>query len=287
MTLARTESTAARWFDPAEAEGTITPFFYYYAPARRAGEAHAGSAVGPLPRGVVERLNGRAHVRVRPAQRRQVPQRRTRDGRGREVLLRSVSGCGGQDPEGPRRHGGDRRPAAHPLPLEASVARLHDLLRHAGHRRGLDRPQEIRREGRRRRLQESADRGGTLQVRVVQAGRRAGAGGERAVLAQDTPRQDAGHAKHPRRVHAPGRAQTRRGRRRLRVPRASGRGDPAHPGAHAQTLLSARPLLARLRPRAPTKQMGLFQQPATTGRDHRAAPRSPARFAAFRSPGRP
>ena len=31
MTIARTESTAARWFDPAEAEGIITPFFYYYA----------------------------------------------------------------------------------------------------------------------------------------------------------------------------------------------------------------------------------------------------------------
>ena len=31
ITIARTESTAARWFDPAEAEGIITPFFYYYA----------------------------------------------------------------------------------------------------------------------------------------------------------------------------------------------------------------------------------------------------------------
>src|SRR5499433_4607286 len=31
MTLAASESLAARWFDPAEAEGIITPFFYYYA----------------------------------------------------------------------------------------------------------------------------------------------------------------------------------------------------------------------------------------------------------------
>ena len=31
MTIGRTESTAARWFDPAETEGIITPFFYYYA----------------------------------------------------------------------------------------------------------------------------------------------------------------------------------------------------------------------------------------------------------------
>src|SRR6266849_2953896 len=31
MTLATTVSFAARWFDPAEAEGIITPFIYYYA----------------------------------------------------------------------------------------------------------------------------------------------------------------------------------------------------------------------------------------------------------------
>ena len=31
MTLAQTISIAPRWFDPAEAEGIITPFFYYYA----------------------------------------------------------------------------------------------------------------------------------------------------------------------------------------------------------------------------------------------------------------
>ena len=31
ITIARTESTAARWFDPAETEGIITPFFYFYA----------------------------------------------------------------------------------------------------------------------------------------------------------------------------------------------------------------------------------------------------------------
>src|SRR5262245_10188174 len=31
ITLARPESLAPRWFDPAEAEGIITPFFYSYA----------------------------------------------------------------------------------------------------------------------------------------------------------------------------------------------------------------------------------------------------------------
>jgi peptide/nickel transport system substrate-binding protein len=36
------------------------------------------------------------------------------------------------------------------------VARLHDVLRHDGDRRRLDRPKEVRREGRRRRLQAGA-----------------------------------------------------------------------------------------------------------------------------------
>ena len=41
-------------------------------------------------------------------------------------------------------------------------------------------PQEIRGEGRRRRVQEGADRRGAVQVRLVHAGHRAGAGGVRA-----------------------------------------------------------------------------------------------------------
>src|SRR2546428_5227572 len=31
LTIARTESTAARWFDPAEMDGGLTGFFYFYA----------------------------------------------------------------------------------------------------------------------------------------------------------------------------------------------------------------------------------------------------------------
>ena len=31
ITIARTESTAARWFDPAEMDGAVTFFFYAYA----------------------------------------------------------------------------------------------------------------------------------------------------------------------------------------------------------------------------------------------------------------
>ena len=76
--------------------------------------------------------------------------------------------------EGPGRRGGDARSAARPLQAEGAVARLPDLLRQR-HRRRLDRAEEVRREGRRRRLQEGADRRRPLQVRLVHAGRRAGA----------------------------------------------------------------------------------------------------------------
>ena len=53
------------------------------------------------------------------------------------------------------------------------------------HRRGLDRAEEVRREGRRGGLQEGADRRRAVQVRLVQPGRRAGPRGVRGLLAQD------------------------------------------------------------------------------------------------------
>ena len=59
-------------------------------------------------------------------------------------------------------------------------------------RRRLDHPEEIFREGRRRRLQEAPDRARPLQIRQHEAGHRAGDGGERGLLAQgavgETPR---------------------------------------------------------------------------------------------------
>ena len=47
--------------------------------------------------------------------------------------------------------------------------RLHDLLRHARVRIGLDRTQEVRREGRRRRLQEAPDQSRPVSLREPQA----------------------------------------------------------------------------------------------------------------------
>ena len=47
-------------------------------------------------------------------------------------------------------------PGAGPLPPQAAVARLHDVLRDARDGRGVDRAEEVRREGRRRGLQEGS-----------------------------------------------------------------------------------------------------------------------------------
>ena len=55
------------------------------------------------------------------------------------------------------------------LPAQAAVARLHDVLRDAGHRRRLDRAQEVPRARGRRRLQEGAGRRRALPLRVLHA----------------------------------------------------------------------------------------------------------------------
>src|SRR5215470_16766414 len=71
-------SLATRWLDPAETEAVIIPFMLLYA-------LHAA------PGRVVDDVEGRAHVRLHAAQRRQIPQRGRCDGRGRQVLLRALS----------------------------------------------------------------------------------------------------------------------------------------------------------------------------------------------------
>ena len=67
--------------------------------------------------------------------------------------LERYRGAASKTPQGADGGGRDpgRRARAHPP--QAALARLHDLL-HGRHRRRLDRAQEVRREGRRRRLQE-------------------------------------------------------------------------------------------------------------------------------------
>ena len=104
-----------------------------------------------------------------------------------------------------------------------AVAGLHDLLRHLRDRRGLDRAQEVRRAGGRRRLQEAPDRARALQVREPHPRRRAGDGGQRGLLAQDALGEAAGLQERAGGHHAAGHAQARRGRHRLPARRAAGR----------------------------------------------------------------
>ncbi len=168
--------------------------------ARRPREADAGQADGPLPGRVLDRVQGRARVRVRPPEERPLPQRRGDDRRGREVLLRALPGRErhpAQEQGGP---GGGGRPPAGPLRPQAGLARLPRLLRDPGHRRGLDRAQEVRGAGGRGGIQEGPGRGGPLQVRRVQAGRGADPRGPRGLLAKAPRGEDPGVPHHPRRV---------------------------------------------------------------------------------------
>jgi hypothetical protein len=132
-----------------------------HGPVRAARCPHQADAVRAHhaePGRVVVRLQGRADVRVRPPQGRQVPQRRPGDRRRRQVHVRALQGRVGQGPQGQGQGGAGRGAEPGALRAEGAVARLHGLLRHLGDRRGVDRAQEIRREGRRGRLQEGADR---------------------------------------------------------------------------------------------------------------------------------
>ena len=106
---------------------------------------------------------------------------------------------------------------------QGAVAGLHDLLRHVRHRRGVDRAEEVRGEGGRRRLHEGAGRRRAVQGGELHAGRGAGHGGLRGLLAQGALRQAAGLPQHARRDHARRRPQGGRRGHRLSPERADGR----------------------------------------------------------------
>ena len=197
---------------------------------RRAREADASEPECPEPRRVVDHVEGRPHVGVRAAEGHQVPQRRSGHRRGREVLLRALSRRGRAPPQGAGAGGPGGGPDPRPLSSERSVARLHDLLRHERLRRGLDRAEEVHREGRRGRLPEGPDRRGAIQVRELPARDRAHPRGFRGLLAQDPERQAPRDAQHPRGVHARRRAQAGRGGYRLLRERAHRRGRAADSG---------------------------------------------------------
>ena len=152
--------------------------------ARCDGEADAGQPAGAEPGRVVGGVEGRAALRFRAARRRQIPQRRSGHGRGRQVFVRALSRRLARGVQEPGRLGRDARCAACAVHAEGAMARFSDLLRQR-YRRRLGRAEEICRKGRRRRLQEAPDRGRPVQVRLVQPGCRADAGGVRGFLAQD------------------------------------------------------------------------------------------------------
>ena len=146
---------------------------------RRAREADARQPDGAEPGRVLDRVAGRPQLRVRPAPRREVPQRRSPDRRGRQVLARALS-RGRLRPFKTRLAGVDV--------LDPHRVRFRfkqpwpDFMTFYGTpatRRGLDRSPEVRREGGRRRLQEGARRRRPLQVRLVHTRRGAGARGPR------------------------------------------------------------------------------------------------------------
>ena len=80
----------------------------------------------------------------------QVPQRRPRHRRGREVLVRALSRRLREDAQGARRRGGDAGSRPRALPPPPAVARLHDVLRNAQppRRRGSCRRSTSRRSAR-------------------------------------------------------------------------------------------------------------------------------------------
>ena len=232
MTWAVHVSIAPTWLDPAEAPGLLTPYLLFYAlhdalvkpmPGQLAAPSLAESSTASRD-GLAYEFTLRKGVRFHNA--------RARDGGGRQVFLRAVPGRGVRAREGARAERGGRGPAR-TLPPQAAVARLHDVL-HELHGSGLDRAEEVRGEGGRRRLQEGPGGRRSVPIRILHPGRGDGPRGLRRLLAQGPRRETPGVSRHPRRVLTRGGLEARRSRRRILRARTAGRGGPAHEGAQPQ-----------------------------------------------------
>ena len=169
MTWALHFSLAPTLFEPAETPGVITPFMILYALHDALVKPMPGQAMAPSlaeswsvsPDGLVYEFVLRKGARFHNGEPVTADDVKFSFERYRGISREGAQGQGGR--------GRDAGSAARALPAQAAVAGLHDLLRHAGHRRGLDRPEEVRREGRRGRLQEGAGRRRPLPVRLVHA----------------------------------------------------------------------------------------------------------------------
>ena len=160
----------------------------------------------------MERESRWAHVRVQGATGAQVPQRRSRHDRGRQVQLRAIQGRRRHDVAGTCPAGGDHRPIDDSLSPQRALAGLPDVLRNDGDRRRDRRAQEICHAGRRRWLQEASDRRRTVQARESRARRRDRARGLPGLLATRPSYQAAHDEKRSRRHHAHHDGEDRRGR---------------------------------------------------------------------------
>ena len=248
MTWALHFTPAPTLYEPAETPGLITPFLFLYALHDALVKPMPGKNMAPEPGRVVDRVARRARLRVRAAPRGEVPQRRGRHGRRRQVLVRALPGDLGKDAQGQGGGGRDAGSWARPVPAQAAVAGLHGLLRHAGDGCGVDRApgstsSKVGEDG----FKKAPIGAGPYRVRLVHARYGAGARGLRRILAQDAERQAPGVQERAGRRHATGHAQERRGRHRLFHQRRARRGGAAHAGAHAAAHAVRVDALAELR----------------------------------------
>src|SRR6202048_1123740 len=138
------------------------------------------------------------------------------------------------------------------------------------------RAQEVRRDGRGRRVQEGAYWRRPLQIRVVHAWRRIGIRGFRPVLAQDPERQTPSIQGDPRRVDPASGIEARRGRHRLFDPRRAGRGAAQHARAHPKAGGLAGHVLALLR-RSVGPAIALARRAGASGGQSRPRPQDDQR----------
>ena len=168
-------SLAPTWFDPAETPG---PHHALHGPVRDPRRNWPrrcpGTPTAPSLGRIVADVARRARLRLHASQGREVPQRRPAHLRGREVLVRPLPGR-----RTPRQLKDRVAAVETPGPLHVRFRLKNpwpDFMTFytAASGAGLDRAEEVRREGRRRGLQEGAGRRRPVQVRLVHARRRAG-----------------------------------------------------------------------------------------------------------------
>ena len=238
-------TVAPRWLDPAETESAISPFLVLYA-------LH-DALVKPMPAGpqtpsLAESWTARptASPTTSCCGTAQVPQRRSRHRRGREVLLRALSRRRRQAPEGKGQGGPGRRPAARALRLKEPWPDFMTFYGTTATGSGWIVPEEIRGARRRGRLQEGARRRRAYKFVSFTPGVELVLEAFDGYWRKAPQRQAPGAPQHSRRDHARGGAQARRRGRRLLLRRAGRRGHPPHLGAEAHHPAHQHRLLPRL-----------------------------------------